>query len=392
MGRKLAESLRRQALDLLAEGHYPREVARRTGVSKSYLYVLHNSVGGVYRPQEVQYSDRYLDREERYEIARLVDAGWSQRKIAERLSRAASTICREISRNRDARSGQYVPERAHTLAWERQRRPKDSKLAQNPRLRMTVQAWLDDRWSPDQIAGRLRREYPDDGGMQISHETIYQGIYVYPRGQLTRELRACLRSKRTTRRRRGGRETRGQIPGLVSIHERPEEVSDRLVPGHHEGDLIKGSLASNSAVGTIVERTSGLVTLLHLPDGYQADKVADAVVKEMSPLPAWFAKTLTWDRGKEMSRHQDITERTGINVYFADPYCPQQRPSNENTNGLLREYLPKGTDLSTHSRADLDGIANSLNDRPRKRLDYQTPREVFTKLIDDKRTGVATSP
>jgi len=392
MPRRLSESLRRRVLDLLAEGHNPREVARRSGVSKTYLYDLHHSVGGVYRPQDVHYSDRYLDREERYEIARLLDAGWSQRRIAERLNRAPSTICREISRNRDPRSGQYVPERAHTLAWERQRRPKESKLAQNPRLRAIVQDWLDDRWSPDQIAGRLRREHPEDKEMQISHETIYQGIYVYPRGQLTRELKACLRSKRTTRRRRGGRETRGQIAGAVSIHERPEEVKDRLIPGHHEGDLIKGSLASNSAVGTIVERTSGLVTLLHLPDGYGADKVADAVVEEMSALPAWFAKTLTWDRGREMSHHRDITDRTGINVYFADPYTPQQRPSNENTNGLLREYLPKGTDLSTHSRADLDAIADALNDRPRKRLDYQTPREVFTTLINEHHTGVATTP
>lgn len=392
MPRRLDGPLRRQCLDLLAEGHNPMEVARRTGVSKSYLYLLHHSVGGVYRPQNVHYSDRYLDREERYEIARLLQDGWSQRRIARWLKRDASTICREIKRNSDQRTGQYLPERAHTLAWQRQRRPKPSKFAQHPRLRATVQRWLDKRWSPDQIAGRLRRDHPDDRNMQISHETIYQGIYVYPRGELTRELKACLRTKRTTRRRRGGRESRGQIPGLVSIHERPEEVKDRLIPGHHEGDLIKGSLASNSAVGTIVERTSGLVTLLHLPDGYAADKVADAVVAEMSELPAWFAKTLTWDRGREMSGHHHITERTGINVYFADPYSPQQRPSNENTNGLLREYLPKGSDLSVHTRADLAAIADALNDRPRKRLDYLTPREVFTTLIEEHRTGVATTP
>lgn len=392
MPRKLSGALRRQVLDLLAAGVGPMDVARRAGVSKTYVYDLHNSMGGVYRPQSVQYSDRYLDRDERYEIARLLQAGWSLRRIAGWLNRSPSTICREVARNRDERTGRYLPERAHTLAWQRQRRPKESKLAQNPRLRAVVQKGLDDRWSPDEISGRLRRDYPDNESMQISHESIYQGIYVYPRGQLTRELKACLRSKRTTRRPRGRREKRGQIPGLVSIHERPEEVTDRLVPGHHEGDLIKGSLASNSAVGTIVERTSGLVTLLHLPDGYTADKVADAVVEEMSPLPGWFAKTLTWDRGREMARHQDVTERTGIAVYFADPYSPQQRPSNENTNGLIREYLPKGTDLSIHSRADLDVIADALNDRPRKRLDYQTPREVFTKLIEEHSNGVATTP
>ena len=391
MPRKLSESVRRRLLDLLATGVGPMEVARQAGVSKTYVYGLHHSMGGVYRPQGVQYSDRFLDRDERYEIARLLEAGWSLRRIAQRLGRAPSTVCREVSRNRDGRTGQYLPERAHTLAWQRQRRPKQSKLGQNPRLRAKVQGWLDQRWSPDQIAGRLRREHPDDEEMQISHETIYQGIYVYPRGQLTRELKACLRSKRTTRRRRGGRERRGTIPGLVSIHDRPAEVADRVIPGHHEGDLIMGSLASNSAVGTIVERVSGLLTLLHLPDGHTADKVADAVITELSPLPAWFAKTLTWDRGREMTRHRTITEQTGIDVYFADPSSPQQRPSNENTNGLIREYLPKGTDLSTHSRADLTTIADALNDRPRKRLDYQTPREVFTKLIEDHQNSVATT-
>lgn len=391
MPRKLSESVRRRLLDLLATGVGPMEVARQAGVSKTYVYGLHHSMGGVYRPQGVQYSDRFLDRDERYEIARLLEAGWSLRRIAQRLGRAPSTVCREVSRNRDGRTGQYLPERAHTLAWQRQRRPKQSKLGQNPRLRAKVQGMLDQRWSPDQIAGRLRREHPDDEEMQISHETIYQGIYVYPRGQLTRELKACLRSKRTTRRRRGGRERRGTIPGLVSIHDRPAEVADRVIPGHHEGDLIMGSLASNSAVGTIVERVSGLLTLLHLPDGHTADKVADAVITELSPLPAWFAKTLTWDRGREMTRHRTITEQTGIDVYFADPSSPQQRPSNENTNGLIREYLPKGTDLSTHSRADLTTIADALNDRPRKRLDYQTPREVFTKLIEDHQNSVATT-
>ena len=262
-------------------------------------------------------------------------------------------------------------------------------------LRAEVQRLLDKRCSPEQVAGRLKVMFPDDDSMQISHESIYQSLYVYPRGELTRELKAHLRSSRTSRKPRGSRTHKHhRIKDPVSIHDRPADVEGRLVPGHHEGDLIKGSTASNSAVGTIVERHSGYVTLLHLPDGWTADKVADAVVKQMTALPAWFAKTLTWDRGAEMARHTDITARTGIQVYFADPYSPQQRPSNENTNGLLREYLPKGTDLSVYTRADLDQIAASLNDRPRKRLGFYTPNEVLANLLTEDLTkhGVASTP
>jgi IS30 family transposase len=377
-------------LDLLAAGRFQSDVAELVGVSQSYVSLVHLSVGGVYRPPDTDYDSRYLDRDERYEIARLNESGMSARKIGLHLGRAPSTITRELHRNADPRTGRYVPEKAHTMAWQRQRRPKASKLATNPVLRHKVQEGLDKRWSPDEIAGRLRRDHPDDQDMHISHESIYLGIYVYPRGELSRELKACLRSGRNTRRRRGRRETRGQIPNAISIHQRPEEVADRLVPGHHEGDLIKGSTASNSAVGTIVERHSGYLTLLHLPHGWSADRVAEAVVDQMSPLPSWFAKTLTWDRGTEMAKHAQITAATGIKVYFADPYSPQQRPSNENTNGLLREYLPKGTDLSLHTRADLDQITDALNDRPRKRLDYATPREVFASLLQQH--GVATTP
>jgi IS30 family transposase len=393
---KLSEDRRRVVLDLLAEGYKPMEVARRSGVSKSYIYRLHHSLGGVYRPAGVSYSDRYLDRDERYELARLKDAGLSQAEIGRRLGRSASTISRELARNADPRTGKYQPERAHALAWQRQRRPKASKLSRNPVLCAVVQDLLDQRYSPDQIAGRLRLlhgDAPDNEAMRISHESIYQSLYVYPRGELRRELKACLRSGRAVRRRRGARsETRGKIPGAVSIHDRPEDVETRLVPGHHEGDLIKGSVASNSAVGTIVERTTGYLTLLHLPDGYTADRVAEAVVEQMAALPDWFTKTLTWDRGSEMARHARITEQTGIGVYFADPYHPWQRGTNENTNGLIREYLPKGTDLSIHTAADLQAVADQLNDRPRKRLGYHTPREMFaTLLIDDLQT-VATTP
>jgi transposase, IS30 family len=264
----------------------------------------------------------------------------------------------------------------------------------HPVLRARVQSMLDRRYSPDQIAGRLELEFGDDKAMRISHESIYQSLYVYPRGELTRELKASLRRGRTQRRPRGQRTNKHpRITGMVSIHDRPAEVEGRLVPGHHEGDLIKGSTASCSAVGTIVERHSGYLTLLHLPEGFTAEKVAEAVVEQMTALPDWFAKTLTWDRGTEMARHAEITTRTGIAVYFADPQCPQQRPSNENTNGLLREYLPKSTDLSIHTREDLDRIAADLNDRPRKRLGYRTPNEVLAQLLlDNITTGVATTP
>ena len=197
--------------------------------------------------------------------------------------------------------------------------------------------------------------HPDDPAMRVSHETIYQSIYVYPRGELRRELKACLRTGREVRRRRGRREIRGKIIGAVPIGQRPAEAEGRLVPGHHEGDLIMGTKASNSAVGTIVERTTGYLTLLPLHDGHDAASVADAIIAQMTALPAWFAKTLTWDRGTELARHQHITATTGIQVYFADPHSPWQRGSNENINGLLREYLPKGTDLSTSTPAQLAG-------------------------------------
>ena len=390
-GRKLPPERVRMVLDHLAGGMSLSQVSRTCGVSLGFVHGLHHKMGGVYRPAAVSYSARYLDREERYEIARLRDAGLSMRQVAGRTGRSPSTISRELARNADPRTGGYLPERAHWLAWERQRRPKRSKLARDPVLRARVQRLLDRRYSPEQVSGRLKVEHPDDPAMRVSHETIYQGIYVYPRGGLRRELQACLRSGRGVRRRRGRRETRGRIVGAVPIGQRPPEAEGRLVPGHHEGDLIMGSRASNSAVGTIVERTTGYLTLLHLPDGHGADAVAGAVIERMTALPSWFTKTLTWDRGSEMARHQHVTAATGIAVYFADPHAPWQRGSNENINGLLREYLPKGTDLSIWTPAQLQHIADELNDRPRKRFGYHTPREQLAKLLTDNQR-VATTP
>jgi IS30 family transposase len=277
------------------------------------------------------------------------------------------------------------------MAWQRQRRPKASKIGGNPMLRAVVQQLLDQRLSPEQIAGRLRLLHPDNEQMQVSHESIYRSIYLYPRGEMARELKATLRSGRTVRRSRGRHKSTGRIVGAVSITERPEEVERRQVPGHHEGDLIIGSKASNSAVATIVERTSGYVVLGHIAHGRRSEDVIDAVARAMSQYPSEFAKTLTWDRGIEMAKHADLTARTGIDVYFADPYKPWQRGSNENVNGLLREYLPKGSDLSIHSPADLQAIADQLNDRPRKRLGYYTPRERLATLIEEDLKRVATT-
>src|SRR5215475_2305173 len=284
----------RGLLDLLAAGLNPRQAARAAGVSHGFAYGLHHKMGGVYRPPGTACSDRYLDREERYEIARLREAGLGVRQVAARLGRSPSTVCRELARNADPRTGQYQPGRADRLAWERQRRPKPSKLARDPVLRAEVQRLLGRRYSPEQVSGRLKVDYPDDPSMRVSHETIYQSIYVYPRGELKRELKACLRSGRAVRRRRGTRPgTWDRITAAVPIGERPAEVEGRLVPGHHEGDLILGSKASNSAVGTIVERTTGYLTLIPLPAGHHASAVADAVIEHMSALPRSFARTLT---------------------------------------------------------------------------------------------------
>jgi transposase, IS30 family len=380
----------RMVVDLIVSGLTPNRAAGIAGVSVTWAYELNRKMGGVYRPPAATYSDRYLDREERYEIARLRESGLSVRTVAARLGRAPSTVCRELARNADPRTGGYQPEQAHRLAWDRQRRPKPSKLSGRPELREQVQQMLDRRYSPEQVAGRLKALYPGEAAMQVSHETIYQSIYVYPRGGLRRELKACLRSGRAVRRRRGQRRGWDRIVGAVPIGQRPPEVEGRLVPGRHEGDLILGSTASNSAVGTIVERTTGYLTLIPLPRGRDAGTVADAIIDHMSALPPWFAKTLTWDRGTELAQHQRITAAAGIPVYFADPYSPWQRGSNENINGLLREYLPKGTDLSQHTPAQLQAIAAELNDRPRKRLGFRTPSEEFAKLLANDR--VATTP
>jgi IS30 family transposase len=324
--------------DHLRAGMNPNRAAAAAGVSKSFAYDLHNKMGGVYRPDNTKYCDRYLDRSKRYEIARLRESGLSMRQAAARLGCSPSTVSRELDRNKDPKTGHYMPEQADQMAWRRQRRPKPSKLSRHEVLRERVQVLLNRKFSPEQVSGRLKVEHPDDPAMRVSHETICQSIYLYPRGELKRELKACLRTGRTTRRRRGRREMRGKIAGAVPMGERPAEAEGRLVPGHHEGDLVMGSKASNSAVAAIVERTTGFLTLIPLPDGH--DSVAVAVIARLAAAPAWFAKTLTWDRGTEMAKHARITE-AGIQVYFAGPYSPWQRGSNENTNGSCANTSPK---------------------------------------------------
>jgi IS30 family transposase len=261
----------------------------------------------------------------------------------------------------------------------RPRRPKRPKLA-CPKLAAQVTSWLHEWWSPAQIAARLRIEYPGDPMMRVSHETIYQALYVQGRGELRRELARCLRSGRAKRRPRGRGQHTGQIRDMVMISERPAEAADRAVPGHWEGDLIIGK-DCKSAVGTLVERTTRYVMLLHLPAGRDAHLVEQAMRQAITALPAGLARTITWDQGKEMACHAGFTIATGIPVYFCDPHKPWQRGSNENTNGLLRQYLPKGTDLSAHSAEDLARIATSLNNRPRKTLGFMKPSERLAELL-----------
>jgi IS30 family transposase len=394
--------VRRQAFVLLGQGLSPGRVGQELGVSRMTISVWRAQVGGVIRELQAE-SGRYLSRAERYEIARLRDGGVKVREIGRRIGRPGSTISRELRRGDRApgipgrprtRTRGYQPEANHQAAVQARSRPRDSKLAQHPPLLDWVQDRLDEKFSPEQITGRLRVEFPDDEQMRISHETIYQAIYIQPRGELRRQLRAHLRTGRTGRRRRNTRQNRtsGKIIGAVPIGERPAEVEGRLLPGHYEGDLVVGPIGTTAAIGTLVERTSGHLTPFHLP----LDRTAAATTAGLTAAltrTGWPMKTLTWDRGKEMSNHASFTVATGINVYFADPYAPWQRGSNENTNGLLREYFPKGLDLATVTDAEIQAAADQLNNRPRKRHGFLTPNEILAAILaqDQQSAGVATT-
>jgi transposase, IS30 family len=348
--------------------------------------------GGV-RPRLCEPATR-LSYRERCRIEDLLDAGWTQAAIARDLGRHRCTISREVTRNRTVRAGgSYGADNAQSKADQAARRPKAAKLATDLRLRREVQDRLKLNHSPEQIAKRLREDFPDDPEMWVSHETIYQSIYVQARGGLKRELAQHLRTGRSLRKpRRVAGERRARIPGMVNISERPAEIADRAVPGHWEGDLILGSTASGSAVGTLVERTTRFVMLLHLPHDHSAPTVAEAMIAKMTTLPEQLRRSLTWDQGNEMANHAQIAAATRLEVYFCDPHSPWQRGSNENTNGLLRQYLPKGTDLAFYGPGMLDNIATELNGRPRKTLNWRTPAEALEKLLSQQSEPPGVAP
>ena len=337
--------------------------------------------GGVAPPVPAG-SGRFLSLEERIEIQSGLVAGLSVAEIARRIGRHRSTVGREIARNGPA--SRYRPYRALTAdmhARKRAQRPKPRKLACHDRLAAEVARGLARRWSPREISERLVMDFPDDPTMRISHEAIYQSLFMLGRGGLRRELVKALRSGRAIRRpRRRIGERRGRIPGMVMISERDATVDDRAVPGHWEGDLIMGAKGA-SAIGTLVERTTRYTMLLHLPGDHAAATVRDAVVARMTALPQQLRRTLTWDQGTEMSQHAQIAIDADIDVYFCDPSSPWQRGTNENTNGLLRQYFPKGTDLSKYTADDLAAIEAEFNDRPRAVLGYKKPTEVIQALL-----------
>jgi transposase, IS30 family len=314
---------------------------------------------------------------EREEISLGLRRGTTLTAIAGELGRAVSTVSREVAAN--GGRGDYRAWRAHERAHQQSLRPKPRKLASH-QLAAEVTRWLRKWWSPQEISKRLRLEYPDDPMMWVSHETIYKTLFIQGRGELRRELTRCLRSGRAKRRPQGRIDNRGRIADMVMISERPAEVDDRAVPGHWEGDLIIGK-NGGSAVGTLVERSTRYVMLLHLPEGRRPDQVDAAMRRAIRKLPKELVRTITWDQGKEMLRHVNFTVDTGVQIYFCDPHSPWQRGSNENTNGLLRQYMPSGTDLSGISAGELTRIARSLNDRPRATLEFMKPSEKLAELL-----------
>ena len=375
--------------------------AAAAGVSRATGQRLFSRSGGV-TPSLVRPIGRArLCLDERHQISALRKAGFGVRAIARELGRDPSTVSRELRRNANA-EGRYLPAaaqaRTDARGRERGRAASPARLATNLSLRREVQDHLLRKHSPEQIARRLRQDHPNDPEMWVSHETIYQSLYVQSRGGLKRELVRHLRTGRALRKPHRQCDQRGQrrerFAGMVMISERPAEVEDRAVPGHWEGDLIMGSTVSNSAVGTLVERATRFVMLLHLPHGYSAPAVAEAMIAKMADLPDQLRRSLTWDQGAEMADHIKIAKATGLSIYFCDPHSPWQRGSNENTNGLLRQYLPKGKDLSFYGAGMLDNIAHELNGRPRKTLNWRTPAEALEKLLSEPsgQDGVTLTP
>ncbi len=364
--------------DRWQKGDSMHAIARLFDRNHSSISGILSRTGGI-RPPARRRSRLTLNLSEREEISRGVVAGHSIRSLAVSLGRAASTISREIKRNGGQRC--YRANKADQAAWDRAKRPKTCKLAGNRALALMVARKLKQRWSPEQIAGWLKKTYPEDETYQVSHEIIYRSLYVQARGALKKELIKHLRTQRTMRRSRHGNksgEGQGQIKDMVRISERPASVEDRAVPGHWEGDLIVGS--NDSYLATLVERHTRYVMLAKV-NGKDTKTVINALIKQSKKLPRELYKSLTWDRGKELSDHKRFSLATDINVYFCDPQSPWQRGSNENTNGLLRQYFPKGTDLSVHSQKHLNNVACELNNRPRKTLEFCSPAEKFNECV-----------
>ena len=369
-----------------AEGLSEREIARRLGRLATSVSRYVASLGGI-RPRPCRRAERCLTFEEREEISRGIAGDESDRAIARRLGRSHTTIGREIERCGGRR--RYRAHSADRQAWRRARRPRPTKLELGDELRRAVEERLRKAHSPEQIAGWLRIEYPDNEEMQVSHETIYRALYVQARGGLKRELTQHLRkgrAKRYARAQSSKRSGQGKLTEMVMISERPAEVEDRAVPGHWEGDLLMGNRQSPAAIATLVERQTRYCQLVALPDGTEAEWVAEALAKSITTLPAQLRRSLTWDQGSEMSEHRRFSVKTGVDVYFCDPQSPWQRGSNENTNGLLRQYFPKGQSLAGITQERLDEVAELLNGRPRKTLGFRTPAQKLAELIDRPET------
>ena len=376
--RGFSTSEKTELWDRWQRGESLKAIGRAFGKPSSSIYFQLAPYGGI-RPAPRRRSLLALTLSEREEISRGIVAQQSIRSMASLLGRPASTVSREVRRN--GGYDQYRAALADERAWARARRPKWCKLATHPQLRRVVARKLRLNWSPEQIAGWLNRAHPGDGSYQVSDETIYRSLFVQARGVLKKELLQHLRSKRTIRRskqacRKG--DGRGQITDIVSISERPASVEDRAVPGHWEGDLLSGS--KNSHIATLVERHTRYVMLAKVANK-ETRTVVSALIKQAKKLPTELYKSLTWDRGKELADHRRFSLATDIDVYFCDPQSPWQRGSNENTNGLLRQYFPKGTDLSIYSQAELNKVARQLNERPRKTLEFETPAERFNACV-----------
>jgi IS30 family transposase len=380
-GRKRQLEIEARYWQLLAAGLGTVEACRRVGITRKTGYRWRAEAGGVVpvRLSEAVRSNRYLSMVERQRIAGLHGQGLSIREIARRLERSPSTVSRELRRNTAAHDAGYDAVLAHVRARERGTRPGRSRLARDPQLRAVVQAQLEQEWSPEQIAAHLRDTYPDQPDWHLCHETIYQALYRGARGGLNRRLTKRLRSQRPLRKRRRRTDQRRQrfIVPHQRIHHRPAIVNTRSRVGDWEGDLIVGPM-SRSAVATLVERRSGLLRLVHLPGGHRSDQLVTALTAALAKTDPGKLLTLTWDQGSEMARHDEVAALFAEGVFFADPGCPWMRGTNENTNGLIRQYLRKGTDLRAFSALDLTGIEAKLNTRPRKRHGFKTPADMFT--------------